>query len=74
MQGPTPPDLTDIQCVTCGETYAKRSDLYSEREEMGGMTDRTDYWCPACGEHLGTRTQYHGPVPVEIGPGMFELQ
>ena len=72
--GPTAPPHREITCPDCGATFETRIDLLRETEDLSEMTTRTDYWCPECGAHLGTTTDYHGPVPVEIGPGIYELQ
>lgn len=83
MKYPEKPDLPNDprkslpnyrrDCPECGND----DDYYdhqSESEEIGTQTYRCDYWCNDCDEHIGTKVDYEGPVPVQIGPDTHELQ
>ena len=60
-------------CQNC-KAETRLSERLSDREQIDKYTDRIDYWCPICDEYIGTKVDYCGPVPVEIGPGVYELQ
>ena len=67
------PETPENKCENCGAEYSI-TEWDMEREEIAKHTDRKDYWCPDCGAHIGTKIDYYGPVPVQIGPNTYEMQ
>lgn len=67
-QGPNSLPSKRRACPDCGDERPYH-DRRSEREELGGYTDRFDYWCPECDAYVGGEVDYHGPTPVHTHNG-----
>lgn len=61
------------KCSNCGIEHPTTK-WETEKEKIAKHSYRVDYWCTNCGSHEGIRIHYDGPVPVQIGPGRYELQ